>query len=58
MDVKFARPLIAQYQDPVEFFRDMLNFRKKVESSFSVSREAKKLRRVAKKFSELNVKAL
>lgn len=41
------RPLISNYADPVAFVRDMLQFRKKTERSFSVLSATKGLRRVS-----------
>ena len=41
------RPAISAYLDPADFVRDMIQYRKKTERSFSVHRSTKKLRRVS-----------
>jgi uncharacterized protein (TIGR02147 family) len=41
------RPVIGKYQDPVEFVKDMIAFRKATESDFSVSAHSKRLRRLS-----------
>lgn len=47
MSPSHARPSITDYIDPVEFVRDMLNYRKRSERSFSVLAATKNLRRVS-----------
>lgn len=41
------RPQIMSYQEPVLFLRDMIEFRRRTESSFSVAVETKRLRKVS-----------
>lgn len=41
------RPTISAYSDPAEFVRDMIQYRKKTERSFSVHRATRALRRVS-----------
>lgn len=41
------RPIIYNYNDPIDFIRDTINFRKKTEASFSVLNITKKLRRLS-----------
>ena len=41
------RPVIANYENPIEFARDMLRFRKASESGFTVQLATKSLRRVS-----------
>lgn len=41
------RPIVFEYDDPVEFVRDMVAYRKKTERSFSVLRISKKLRKIS-----------
>lgn len=41
------RPVIGKYQDPVDFVKDMIAFRRATETGFSVSAQSKRLRRVS-----------
>lgn len=41
------RPTISQYDNPAEFVRDMIRFRKNTEDGFSVYQATKKLRKVS-----------
>ncbi len=41
------RPVIGQYESPADFVRDMIRYRKTTETSFSVHRAAKTLRRIS-----------
>lgn len=47
MEKEVKRPVISDFQDPVEFFREMLEYRRLAEPQFSVSRAAGPLRRVS-----------
>lgn len=41
------RPIISEFEDPVEYLREMLEYRRQAEPSFSVSRASQPLRRVS-----------
>ncbi len=41
------RPTISQYDDPAEFVKDMIRFRKNTEAGFSVFRSVKRLRKIS-----------
>ena len=41
------RPIVFDYDDPVEFVKDMIAFRKQTERSFSVLRVSKQLRKIS-----------
>ncbi|MCB0408240.1 MAG: TIGR02147 family protein [Bdellovibrionales bacterium] len=45
--MKLSRPQISEYQDAVSYLAEMLQFRKKTESSFSVANACQRLRRVS-----------
>ncbi|MGE4130739.1 MAG: TIGR02147 family protein [Bdellovibrionales bacterium] len=45
MDPK--RPIISEYQDPAEFVRDRLQYRKKTERGFSIHRAVRSVRRIS-----------
>lgn len=44
---KSERPQITSYQDPVRFLRDMIEYRRRTEASFSVLMETRRLRKVS-----------
>lgn len=41
------RPVIGKYQDPVDFVKDMIAFRRNVETGFTVAAATRKLRRLS-----------
>lgn len=47
MEIKLERPTIGAYTDPADYIRDMIQYRKKTERSFSVHRATRSLRRVS-----------
>lgn len=42
-----SRPTVSEFDNPIEFIRAMLNYRKQEDRNFSVLQETKKLRRVS-----------
>lgn len=47
METEKIRPTISEYKDPIEFMREMIQFRKTTEPQFSVMRATQGLRRVS-----------
>ncbi len=41
------RPIIGDYQDPAQFLKDMIEYRKRTEKSFSVMRATESLRKIS-----------
>jgi hypothetical protein len=41
------RPVISDYEDPVDFLKEMIDYRKKTEKTFSVHAVAATLRKVS-----------
>lgn len=56
MEEYLKRPIISEFQDPVDYLREMLEYRRQEDPSFSVSRASQPLRRVSSTLVSLILK--